>query len=102
MTLYSIGTPQAYKAPAAQSTGLPAGWVYNGCLQDNIPSNEDANEILTTFPYMAWDNATSNTPEACINRCQQFGYTAAGLEYGSQWYLFCPRKLIVKSMLNNS
>ena len=33
MTLYSIGTPKAYAAPAAQTSGLPTGWVYSGCLQ---------------------------------------------------------------------
>jgi hypothetical protein len=33
MTLYSIGTPAVYQAPAIQTTGLPANWVYKGCLQ---------------------------------------------------------------------
>jgi hypothetical protein len=33
MNLYSIGTPQVYQPPAAQKTGLPANWVYKGCLQ---------------------------------------------------------------------
>jgi hypothetical protein len=33
MSLYSIGAPQAYQAPIAQQSGLPANWVYMGCLQ---------------------------------------------------------------------
>ena len=33
MTLYSIGTPVVYQPPAVQTTGLPANWVYKGCLQ---------------------------------------------------------------------
>ena len=86
MSLYSLGTPNAYSAPAPQTAGLPTGWAYAGCLQDNIASNEDPNEILSTFPYLVWDNATSNTPAACIERCQEFGYNAAGLEYGSQCF----------------
>lgn len=102
MSIYSIGTPEAYQAPAAQQTGLPTGWVYNGCLQDNIASNEDPNEILSTFPYMAWDNATGNTPEACIERCQEFGYTAAGLEYGSQCFCGDPENIYVASAPSTS
>jgi hypothetical protein len=33
MTLYSIGTPQVFHPPSVQTTGLPANWVYKGCLQ---------------------------------------------------------------------
>jgi hypothetical protein len=39
---------------------------------------------LYTFPWKVWDNSTGNTPVSCIERCQEFGYNAAGLEYGSQ------------------
>ncbi|KUJ06679.1 uncharacterized protein LY89DRAFT_403153 [Mollisia scopiformis] len=79
------GPPKVYASPAAQKTDLPANWVYMGCLQDNVPSAEDPNEIVSTFPYMVWQNA-SNTPSACIEQCQIFGYNAAGLEYGSQCF----------------
>jgi hypothetical protein len=54
--------------------------------RDNIASTEDANEILNTFPYMAWENETFNSPAECIAQCQLFGYNAAGLEYGSQCF----------------
>ena len=33
LSLYSLGTPQAFQAPGPQTAGLPAGWVYQGCLQ---------------------------------------------------------------------
>lgn len=33
LTIYSMGTPVAYQPPAVQTTGLPANWVYKGCLQ---------------------------------------------------------------------
>jgi hypothetical protein len=52
--------------------------------RDNIPSNEDPNEILPTFPYMVWNSDSLNTPAACIAQCKTFGYNAAGLEYGSE------------------
>ncbi len=41
---------------------------------------------------MVWNNATGNTPEACIAICQQFGFNAAGLEYGSEC---CKSRLIL-------
>jgi hypothetical protein len=54
--------------------------------RDNIPSNEDPNQMLPTFPYMIWDNGTSNSPAACLSICQEFGYNAGGVEYGSQCF----------------
>jgi hypothetical protein len=33
LTVYSIGTPQVFQPPAAQTAGLPANWAYQGCLQ---------------------------------------------------------------------
>lgn len=86
LSLYSIGTPQVYQPPAAQTSGLPDNWVYKGCLQDNIASNEDPNEILSTFPYMVWNNGTFNDAVSCITQCAEFGYNAAGLEYGSECF----------------
>jgi len=82
LTLYSKGKPQIYAPPAAQTSGLPMNWQYKGCLQDNIPATQDANEILSTFPYQVI--LANNTPTNCITQCQKYGYNAAGLEYGSQ------------------
>ncbi|KAH9207298.1 hypothetical protein DL95DRAFT_527981 [Leptodontidium sp. 2 PMI_412] len=86
ISMYSKGTPTVYAAPAPQKVGLPTGWGYAGCIQDNVPSVEDPNEQLYTFPYKVWDDASGNTPEKCITRCQEFGFNAAGLEYGSQCF----------------
>jgi hypothetical protein len=87
MSLYSIGTPQIYQPPGPQKTGLPANWAYQGCLQDNIlSSNGNPPVTLTTLPYLVWTNETGNTPVACIEQCQLFGYNAAGLEYGSECF----------------
>lgn len=86
LSMYSKGPPTVYAAPAPQKVGLPTGWGYAGCIQDNVPSVEDPNEQLYTFPYKVWDDASGNTPEKCITRCQEFGFNAAGLEYGSQCF----------------
>lgn len=96
MSLFSIGTPIIYLPPAAQTTGLPANWTYVGCIQDNIPSAEDANEMIANFPYMVFNNASTNAPN-CIAACQAFGYNAAGLEYGQQCYCGDMQNLIVAS-----
>jgi hypothetical protein len=91
LSLYSIGTPRIYQPPGPQKSGLPANWAYQGCLQDNIlSSNGNPQVTLTTFPYMVWTNETGNTPVACIEQCQAFGYNAAGLEYGSQCCKYRP------------
>lgn len=47
MNLYSLGTPQVYQPPAAQTTGLPANWKYMGCLQLVLPIGYDLNALLT-------------------------------------------------------
>lgn len=86
LSVYSVGKPKVYQPPAVQTTGLPANWVYKGCLQDNTPSAQDATQIISTFPYQVWNNATGNDAVACITQCQQFGFNAAGVEYGSECY----------------
>lgn len=79
MTLYSIGTPQVFLPPAPQTTGLPSGWVYKGCIEDNIAAVEDPEQQLYTFPYKVWD-INVNNPTDCISQCNKFGFNAAGLE----------------------
>ena len=97
MSVYSSnGAPKVYQPPAVQTAGLPSGWVYKGCLQDNIPAAEDPNQIVSTFPYMVWNNA-SNTPAACLKQCQAFGYNAAGLEYGSECFCGDVANILVAS-----
>ena len=107
MSLYSIGTPQAYQAPGPQTSGLPAGWFYGGCLQDNTLSNENVNaqstqkETLHTLPWMVSDN-NNNTILGCIQQCAAYGYNAAGLEYGSQCFCGDQQNVVVASVPNTS
>jgi hypothetical protein len=56
-------------------------------VRDNIPSNEDPNNQLPTFPYKVWDDQTNDAP-SCIAQCELFGFNAAGLEYASQCCMF--------------
>ncbi|KAG0645262.1 WSC domain-containing [Hyphodiscus hymeniophilus] len=84
-TTTPVTPPTQPAGPGPQKTGLPSGWVYSGCLQDNIPSKEDPNQRISVFPYKVTDD-NMNTAPRCIKACQQYGFNAAGLEYGSQCY----------------
>ena len=64
--------------------------------RDNTASAEDAGIEIPTFPYMAFNNA-SNDATTCITLCQEFGYNAAGLEYGSQ----CCKESIVYNFVSS-
>jgi hypothetical protein len=64
-------------------------------IRDNTPSAEDAGIGISTFPYMAFNNA-SNDATTCITLCQEFGFNAAGLEYGSQ----CCKESIVENFVS--
>lgn len=71
------GTLTSYIEPIIQTTGLPGSWKYQGCLTD-----ADNNRSL---PYeIVWEY--NNTNVACLEMCQQFGYGAAGTEYGQQCF----------------
>jgi hypothetical protein len=69
-------------------------------FRDNIASKEDANEILSTFPYQV--TLTSNDPVNCITQCQTFGFNAAGLEYGSQCWCGDVENILIASAPSTS
>ncbi|KAL3424090.1 WSC domain-containing protein [Phlyctema vagabunda] len=85
LSMYSIGTPKVFKAPSARTSDLPENWKYSGCLEDNIASVENPNEILNTFPYK-FESENNMTVAICISKCEEYGYDAAGLEYGIQCF----------------
>lgn len=78
LSIYHTGNLTAYAAPAAQKTGLPGSWTYQGCYNDNI------NNVRALF----WQNIikNNNTATTCLTLCQQYGYMAAGMEYGDECY----------------
>ncbi|EQK98548.1 Carbohydrate-binding WSC [Ophiocordyceps sinensis CO18] len=76
MSILSAGEPQILEPPRV----IPqvGDWAYQGCVQDNV------NQKRTFF----WQNffEANMTPSACLQRCGDFGYMAAGMEYGKECY----------------
>ncbi|KAM3512292.1 hypothetical protein MY11210_004076 [Beauveria gryllotalpidicola] len=86
MTIMSVGQPKIQLAAVTlQAVG---NWKYQGCYEDNV------NQSKVFF----WQNLFPDvmTPEMCLNRCADFGYMAAGLEYGQECYCGDPQNIIVK------
>ncbi|KJZ73667.1 hypothetical protein HIM_07000 [Hirsutella minnesotensis 3608] len=83
MSIMSSGEPQVLEPPKPiQKIG---DWIYQGCVQDNI------NQKRTFF----WQNffETTMSPEICLKRCGDFGYMAAGMEYGKECYCGDPANI---------
>ncbi|KAJ2982466.1 hypothetical protein NUW58_g6433 [Xylaria curta] len=74
LTIYSKGTPQTFQPPVVQTGGLNNSWTYQGCYNDNVNNQR-------TLPWQLRFPGTM-TATTCLARCAQFGYAAAGLEYG--------------------
>jgi hypothetical protein len=53
-------------------------WTYQGCITDETAGQK-------VFPWQLV-NQTGNSPEWCLSKCQEFGYMAAGMEYGEECY----------------
>jgi len=61
--------------PVIKKTDLPTGYGYAGCIRE-----PGAERVL---PYqIEWPG--NNTVDACVSRCRDFGYPAAGLEYSQE------------------
>ncbi|UNI14601.1 (Methyl)glyoxal oxidase [Purpureocillium takamizusanense] len=83
MSIISRGPPQVLQPPAP----IPnvGNWTYKGCYEDNV------NQKRTFF----WQNFFQDnmTPKACLDRCGDFGYMAAGMEYGKECYCGDPANI---------
>lgn len=77
MSIYANTTFTTYPPPSAQTTGLPAGFAYKGCLQD-VPAR--------VLPYQLLAYEKNLTVPMCLSRCAAYGYSAAGVEYGEQCF----------------
>lgn len=76
LTIYSQGEPKVFQPPKPiQRVG---NWEYQGCAQDNI------NDKRTFFWQLYFPKTM--TPAMCLSKCAEFGYMAAGLEYGEECY----------------
>ena len=77
LSVYANGTMTNYSAPMPQKTDLPGSWEYQGCLSDVDGDRSLAYEIVME---------TSNNNTNCLSLCAEFGYNAAGTEYGEQCF----------------
>lgn len=85
LSIVSKGAPVAIAPPGPiQQVG---NWTYQGCYTDNV------NQVKTFPQQIIFQNMT---PSMCLDRCAEFGYMAAGIEYGDECYCEyhfsdCPR-----------
>ncbi|KAK0632014.1 hypothetical protein B0T14DRAFT_490452 [Immersiella caudata] len=86
LNIVSLDEPKAHVPPAPQVGGLNGSWEYQGCVVDNIDDKR-------TF---YWENLFPGimTPQICLDRCHEFGYAAAGLEYGEECYCGDPQNMV--------
>ena len=78
MTVWSLGNLTVLPVPTIPKTNIPQNWSYVGCLYDSVTG-------VRPLPYKSV-NADNNTVQNCIALCQEFGYPAAGVEYGEECY----------------
>lgn len=78
LSVYNIGNLTVYQPPASQSTNLPGSWTYQGCYTDNV---NDKRALI-------WQSilTNNNTATTCLSLCAEYGYMAAGMEYGDECY----------------
>lgn len=77
-TLGTTVTSTTTTSATTSATGLPSGWAYRGCYEDNIGG-------LRSMLVQENDNSTM-TVESCIGQCLSLGYTVAGMEYSDQCF----------------
>ncbi|KAG7108844.1 WSC domain-containing protein like [Verticillium longisporum] len=85
MTIISDGPPRVRGPPSPQLSGFNGDWTYQGCLQS----------FVGTTRTFFWQNFFPGTMTAneCLDRCGEFGYMAAGLEYGEECYCGDPANI---------
>jgi len=86
MSIVSKGTPTIQLPPAVQTSGLNNTWKYQGCYEDNV------NQQRTFFWQLYFHDTMTATQ--CLSRCAQYGYMAAGLEYGDECYCGDPANIL--------
>lgn len=83
LTIFSPEEPEAFAPPGPQTDGLNGDWEYVGCVEDNLGDER-------TFTWQLFFPGTMDA-NACLDKCAEFGYMAAGLEYGEECYCGDPR-----------
>ncbi|WYZ34618.1 hypothetical protein EsH8_I_000894 [Colletotrichum jinshuiense] len=88
MTIISLGTPKAYAPPTPQLSGFNGSWTYQGCAVD-VGGDQRTFYWQNFFPGVM-------TPGMCLDKCAEFGYMAAGLEYGEECYCGDPANIVTQ------
>ncbi|KAH8201579.1 hypothetical protein TruAng_004271 [Truncatella angustata] len=86
LSIISNGIPPTYQPPAPQTGGLNGTWTYQGCYSDNLNNKR-------TLPWQLYFPGTL-TASNCLYQCGQFGYMAAGMEYGEECYCGDPGDIV--------
>ncbi|KAJ7635293.1 galactose oxidase [Roridomyces roridus] len=78
LSVYST-TPNVtiFPVPTVQNDSLPGSFVYQGCLPEPPNARVFPWELILT---------NNNSATACLGQCAAFGFTAAGMEFGSQCF----------------
>jgi len=84
MSIVANGPPEVYQPPTPQIGGL-GDWEYQGCVEDNV------NQERTFFWQLFFPGVM--TPKMCLDKCAEFGYMAAGMEYGEECYCGDPANI---------
>lgn len=78
MSVFSRGGAPAVLGPPVPAPSAGGGsWKYAGCAEDNVQDKR-------TFPWQLI--IQDMTPDRCVDACREFGYAAAGIEYGVECY----------------
>jgi hypothetical protein len=86
LSIVSNGTPDIYAPPAPNPN--VGDWTYQGCAVDNI------NDKRTFFWQLFFPRIM--TPKMCLDRCAEYGYHAAGMEYGEECYCGDPANMAAR------
>ncbi|KAE9371531.1 copper radical oxidase [Stipitochalara longipes BDJ] len=62
---------------SSAATGLPSGWIYDGCYIDNADGRIMLNQQ---------SDSNQLTVESCVQTCSGMGYKVAGMEYAQQCF----------------
>lgn len=81
LSIISEGEPQIYQDPTVQLGGLNGTWTYQGCYEDVTDPDDGKRSLPWALHFPKTMTATQ-----CLWACAQYGYPAAGLEYGEECY----------------
>lgn len=77
-TIVGTSTTKSSTTATTTASGLPSGWSYQGCYEDNIGG-------VRTMLTQENDNPNM-TIASCVSQCISLGYTVAGMEYSDQCF----------------